>query len=361
MTKTDFQSFPISIPTCKGQTMFRHCEMMRPSNRRNRGFTLIELLVVIAIIAILVALLLPAVQQAREAARRTQCRNKLKQIGLAAHNYLDAHSVFPPSSVADVCRNLTPFNHNCWRDYQSIVWNSPAIPWTIMILPQLDQSAAYNQLNFEGLPRYMWFSGSRFEGDAKIIESGFDSYFCPSDPGPRSKDHTALAGVTAPGRNPLIIATNNYSANCGLHMLDEENTTTGMFGTNSSLDSSDITDGMSATIAFGEKLRGTDSDNRSRYVVNGPTNNSFYFTQTPNSSVPDVASCPSIADPRQPCRVVPKSSSIDNRIGAARSYHTGGVHVAFADGHVQFISDSIDLATWQHLGNRADGQVIGEF
>ncbi len=114
--------------------------MQKPFIRR--GFTLIELLVVIAIIAILIALLLPAVQQAREAARRTQCKNNLKQLGLALHNYLDVHQLFPPGSVGGVpAANLADYN----QDY---AWN-----WSTFILPQIDQANLFNQLGVGTPPR----------------------------------------------------------------------------------------------------------------------------------------------------------------------------------------------------------------
>ena len=335
------------------------------------AFTLIELLVVITVIAILVALLLPAVQQAREAARMTSCKNKLKQIGLALHNYHDAHTRFPPSSVAEHCTNLMasgpPFNHNCGGlSGDPIMFNAPRIPWSIMVLPYLEQGAAYDLLSFEGLPQYLFLSGSALEGNERILETGFSLYRCPSDSGPDKKNLTQNAGLTSPGRNPLMIATTNYGANCGLHIEDELYSRTGVFGTNSSLSMKDIVDGTSSTIAFAENLTGTSNDTRGIFASAGPTNASVYFTQGPNSPVPDTFPssdpCPANTPKNQPCRVESKFTlTLTEWIGASRSYHSGGVNVTLTDGSCRFLSDSIDLNTYRNFGARNDGNVIGEF
>jgi len=337
---------------------------MKTEMKRRAGFTLIELMVVIAIIAILVALLLPAVQQAREAARRTQCKNHLKQLALALHNYHDVHGQFPPSAVTSPC--MTSVNHNCWgRTDQSIVFNSPRIPWTFGVLPYLDQSPAYNKLNFVGLPMYAFLSGTVLEGNNRILEQGFSFYRCPTDSGPDRKNATQIMGLTGVGRNPLVLATLNYGANCGLHMLDEENSLSGVFGTNSSISTAKITDGTSNTIALAENLTGAVGDIRGTWISNGPSNASVYFSQAPNSASGDVhlpdAHCPTSAIPNQPCRVVVKNHPLDDWFGAARSSHTGGVQVALADGSTHFISENISQEVWQNLGARNDGNVIGEF
>ncbi|WP_339748103.1 DUF1559 domain-containing protein [uncultured Rubinisphaera sp.] len=338
---------------------------------KRSAFTLIELLVVITVIAILVALLLPAVQQAREAARMTTCKNKLKQIGLALHNYHDAHTRFPPSAVAEHCDHLMasglPFNHNCaGLPGDPIMFNAPRIPWSIMLLPYLEQGSAYDLLSFEGLPQYLFLSGSALEGNHRILEQGFHIYRCPSDPGPDRKNITQTSGLTSPGRNPLYIATTNFGANCGLHVDDELNSTSGLFGTNSSLSMKDVIDGTSLTIAFGENLTGTSRDSRGIYCSNGPSNASIYFSQGPNSEIPDTfqasRSCPTDTPRNQPCRIQSKYTlALTDWFGAARSSHRGGVNFTLADGSCRFLSDSIDLNTYRSLGARNDGNVIGEF
>ena len=131
---------------------------------RRRGFTLIELLVVIAIIAVLISLLLPAVQSAREAARRAQCVNNLKQIGLASHNYLDRNQVFPPGATSG------PGN-NRWAD-------GAGFGWRAMILPDVEQNSAFNNLNFS---RNFWGGGGASAINATIFYTAFSSFLCPSD------------------------------------------------------------------------------------------------------------------------------------------------------------------------------------
>ncbi len=344
------------------------------SSLNHWGFTLIELLTVIAIVGILVALLLPAVQQAREAARRASCKNNLKQLGIALHNYHDTHSVFPPSAVNEYCQKLLasglPFNHNCATaggvGDRHLLWNAPRIPWTMLMLPYLEQANAYERLHFEGLPQYFFLSGNRAEGNNRILENGFAVFRCPSDAGPDKKNVTQTSGLTSSGRNPLLLATCNYGGNCGMHLADEQFGATGVFGTNSSVRFRDIVDGTSSTIAFGENLTGTAADSRGILSSNGPTNTSIYFLHGPNTSVPDIAvsanSCPATTPRNQPCRIVSKYTW-PNELwhGAARSEHKGGVQFCFVDGSVRWISDNIDLSIYHSLGQRNDGRVIREY
>jgi prepilin-type N-terminal cleavage/methylation domain-containing protein len=139
--------------------------LINPASRSRRGFTLIELLVVIAIIAVLIALLLPAVQQAREAARRTQCKNNLKQIGLALHNYLDTHLVFPPGYID---RNGNP---NVTPDLDQ----GPGWGWASFLLPMMDQSNVHNQINFN--------QGVGLLSNITISQKPLSIFRCPSDGG----------------------------------------------------------------------------------------------------------------------------------------------------------------------------------
>jgi prepilin-type N-terminal cleavage/methylation domain-containing protein len=343
-----------------------------PEELKRNGLTLIELLVVFAIIALLTSLLLPAVQQARETARSLTCKNNLKQLGIALHNYHSSHGVFPPSSVTEKChRRLAaglPFNHNCATaggvGDRHLLWNAPRIPWTFLLLPQLEQNAAYSQMRFEGLPQYFFLSGNRAEGDARIMENGFAVYRCPSDAGPLKKNLTQLSGLVSPGRNPLWQATSNYGGNCGMHIADEQLSQTGLFGTNSKLGFRDAIDGTTHTIAFGEKLTGTVNDALGILASNGPTGCSIYFSTSINSHLPDILSmgCPVNAPKKQPCRVVSKYTWPNELwYGAARSEHRAGAHFCFLDGRVRFIADNVDMVIYQNLGKRNDGSTIGDF
>jgi len=135
---------------------------------KRRGFTLIELLVVIAIIAILIALLLPAVQQAREAARRSTCKNNLKQIGLALHNYHDTHRVFPPGCIS---RSIRSGGQDVWEDAASLTaTGNQGTSWMLMILPYADQAPLYNQWNFS----------TNVMGNRAQAENDIPGFYCPS-------------------------------------------------------------------------------------------------------------------------------------------------------------------------------------
>ena len=193
---------------------------------RARGFTLIELLVVIAIIAVLIALLLPAVQQAREAARRTQCRNNLHQLGLALHNYHDAHSCFPPGSVASAVGSALQDNTAGSRPN----WSALA-----MLLPYLDELAVYNASNF-----------SLEAGNAAnttATRSPLNQFICPSDGAPTVYNTYGLT-------NYLLVAGNNiYCRNANVTSLPR---CCGIFYASSRVRIRDVRDGTSNTMGFGE-------------------------------------------------------------------------------------------------------------
>lgn len=185
---------------------------------KRRGFTLIELLVVIAIIAILIALLLPAVQMAREAARRTQCRNNLKQLGLALHNYHDTHTTFPPGLIAA--------NDN-FRDGMH--------SGLAMLLPQLEQSAVYNQLDFN----VSW----RDPVNAAATSAHISAFRCPS----------SIGGLPQNGGFDLPVTDYVFSKGTRAWLcLNGE--TSGMFDINSRVRARDVTDGLSNTFAMGEAM-----------------------------------------------------------------------------------------------------------
>ncbi len=285
--------------------------------KRDRvGFTLIELLVVIAIIAVLIALLLPAVQQAREAARRSQCKNNLMQISLAVQNYEAAHELLPPGVV-----NPDGPIKNEAKGYH--------FSWLVQILPYLDQNNVYRHLDFSvGV-----YDPKNKEARAVQMEV----LQCPSDGGSTKHDEAA--------QNSYVGCHNDVE-----NPIDVNNT--GVFFLNSSVRFEQITDGRSNTIFVGEKLRedgdlgwasGTSSTLRNTGTV---INNQLRA----NRRVPGAQA----ADSAAPLLVGP------NRVGGFSSAHAGGAQFAFGDGSVRFVSENVDRQVFQQLGNRADGKLLSE-
>jgi prepilin-type N-terminal cleavage/methylation domain-containing protein len=361
------RAFSGSFPVLESLTMFpRH-------SASRRGFTLIELLVVIAIIAILIALLLPAVQQAREAARRTQCRNNLKQLGLAFHNYHDVHNQFALSQLGP-----TTTGNEDWRG------NGPHVG----ILPFIDQTPLYNTYNFN-INAY-WNTPHNTSAANSPGRQAIPGYRCPSDPVVKSDGTGRL-----PGNNyPVCEGANGGMFNDGVAGGYNASKTNGIFTMRVPVTFASITDGTSNTIMAGEQalaggggtisslaglrqgiaipsgwdgtfLTQVQVDDWGSRAAASTTNirqdtgdywnagvhqqSTFNTLFQPNSKYPNVtAHCAGCA-PDGPA-VIP-----------ARSYHTGGVHVLLGDGTVRFVSDNIDLTTWQRLGARNDGQVLGEF
>lgn len=322
-----------------------------------RGFTLIELLVVIAIIAVLIALLLPAVQQAREAARRTQCKNHLKQLGLAIHNYHDTHIVFPYGHKSP--ENATTIHS---RDV-----------WFHRILPYIDQSPLYNAYEAD-TTNYVHQMVSGTAG--ALAATKISMLSCPSDP--------SSPGVGACGNT--VGFQGNYIVSGGLgqtHAVDINGVITvtnlnmpvadpgGLFGTNSKFGIRDCVDGTSNTLLASESIiRGNPTVavwGEAGGYWGGAPHGSFCFSaaETPNTSVPDrVYTCKAATFPGAP-RSAPCESGntlgLAGRYNFARSYHAGGVHVVMADGAVRFVTDNIDRQTWMRLGKRNDGQVTSDF
>ena len=361
--------------------------MQQLSNvRRPRGFTLIELLVVIAIIAVLIALLLPAVQQAREAARRTQCKNNLKQIGLSLHNYESTHTVLPAF-------------------YSFGAANSGSFSVRAQLLPYMDQASLHSLIDFGLKPQIGCCPGDVNPPLVPVAKTKLSVFRCPSDPGP---DLISVKSGTTGGAtgSTFQYATTNYHVNAGTavgKLYDTRLPSDGIAWTNAKVRFSDITDGMSNTAAFSESLIGlasqvvsaptTNQERRRTYInvacvwasstvppataglANGymaPADPSLFEAMTvaisrgwagqrgagwihgreywtaynhyhsPNSNIPDMGTC-------------------GNGIFGARSEHVGGVHVLLSDGSVRFMSENMDLGTWRAIGTRSGAEVIGEY
>lgn len=285
--------------------------------QRRRGFTLIELLVVIAIIAILIALLLPAVQAAREAARRTECKDNLHNIGLALHNYHDVYNSFPPGNV---CRGTNRFTMNCYG------WT-----WHARIFPYVEQNPLYERVQ----PTMQ--SDANTSHRALARDTVIKIFICPSHPQPGN-----------------IRAWSTYNGNVGdnIHSCRVGNCTDwdGIFMHNNVVRIRDVTDGTSTTIMVGEVVddRGplTRGETRRYGYSNGGDGN-----PPTQSGVEEYLIGTETNDP-------PNGTS-DEAMG---SYHPGGVHVLMTDGAVHFINENINVTTiWRGLGTRARGEVIGDF
>lgn len=337
--------------------------MLIRGRSRSRGFTLIELLVVIAIIAILIALLLPAVQQAREAARRTQCKNNLKQLGLALHNYHDTFNTFPPAHIRTQADMPGTGAITGWRGYSV----------HSMLLPYIEQAPLYAQMNFNNFFDNATNTNSR--------RTRLAAYLCPSDtPFPASADR---GNNSYPGS--MGASLGQYVSPIGLR--------NGLFNFDVDVKMRDVLDGTANTIAFSEHLIG---DNDNTTYRPGDVVRAIAWTGT-NSNKPTAAELETygtacnagranhhshggrewaIGMPAQTlfntfvppnwkyptCQPCVGCGWMDSQ-GAfpARSRHTGGVQVTLADGSSRFISENIDLATWQNLGTIRGGEVLGEF
>jgi len=311
------------------------------SRFRRVGFTLVELLVVIAIIGVLVALLLPAVQQAREAARRMQCTNNLKQWSLATHNFADTNRDFLPLGGMNPAGNPTRVANG--QSYYRITW--PVFLW-----PFIEQPALADQYDFN-----LHFYQQPNMDTHRVFVPGYN---CPSD----------MTNVTQAQTDTYWRVMGNYVANYGnthLHQNanDQAIYTGSPFQTRHMRRLSEMLDGTSNTIGFSEILIASPNnlnDNRGDFL-NDEGSPGFMSITTPNSSSPDQcrACKPSTTDPthndyrRMPC--TPVGGNTEYRI-AARSNHPGGVVVSLMDGSVRFVAETISHEVWQAAMSSQGGE-----
>ena len=331
-------------------------------NRSPRGFTLIELLVVIAIIAVLIALLLPAVQAAREAARRSQCTNNLKQMGLAMHNYVGTNGAFPPAKI---------FSGSCSgasNGGKGFVLNTTGFT---MILGFLEQTALYNAYNFsQASSDSAWGGGGgmniKVVGDAMsnstVVGTLVATFACPSDQAPV----TVTADPTTPSsaysrnnarRSNYLLSTSVYTDyDCG---YTPDSAYQGAFFNDISTSISDFRDGTSNTLLIGESRQiniydvfgpywgsGTHTSTHGRVIYPSSTDARYYL---PNASWGD-RDCPGNIMACNP-KGLPYAWVFS-------SYHPGGINVAMADGSVRFIKNSISTTTWWALATIKGGEIL---
>jgi prepilin-type N-terminal cleavage/methylation domain-containing protein len=316
--------------------------------RSKTGFTLVELLVVIAIIGVLVALLLPAVQAAREAARRSQCANNARQLGIALHQYHDTFNVLPLGVLQD---NL------------GAEFGFPRLTWAIHIYPYIEQKAIYDRFTFSlgtgavAAHGTMYLHDSNSSGPDSLTAKVPPTMACPSDnAGSRTYNH--------PGIQPHITAKGNYATffgnlNKGATRTQPDTHLPAAFGYRP-VRMANITDGTSNSLAFGEQLRGgrdAAESMRGSYWYDFPGGAWIFTFVGPNSPVPDnlrISSCPAASNrPHLNLPCVPVNGA--NEWVGSRSRHPNGVQVTMCDASVQFISNTIGLNEWRALGSIGSG------
>ena len=337
------------------------------------AFTLVELLVVIAIIAILIALLLPAVQAAREAARRFQCSNNLKQFGVALHNYHGSFGQFPLGTVSKDSNGEGIFHEPEW-------------PYLIVkLLPFLEQQAL-NDIFASALTAQTdlpspWENGSANDWPDEIDTADVGVFLCPSDGFGGAHMDLDLCADFPSTNTPKLFKSNYLGIFSGANMQDVIWAAPGAYSTSSPSTQvvsaygpdgiqavfdinrgakiRDITDGTSQTLIMAEYLTGTPEDARGWFWTSQAGCSIIFAWVTPNSSTPDPlhtsAMCgPNSSQPGMPCfdaDFFPSSAT-------SRSRHPGGVNVVLCDGSVHFISESIDVDTWRAMGTIDSGEVV---
>jgi prepilin-type N-terminal cleavage/methylation domain-containing protein/prepilin-type processing-associated H-X9-DG protein len=350
---------------------------MRERTSRNtpapRGFTLIELLVVISIIAVLIALLLPAVQAAREAARRIQCTSNMKQIGVALHNYISAVGVFPPGYVSSINRTVLDA---CNQDQENTPGQGVDIgtgwAWGSMILPYMEQQPLYNSINFN-------LSVAYHQNDTCSL-TALSVHLCPSDTGPSvipvfaDPPDPAQPGTYSASNIVDTLSRGNYVGMYGIGevcaqsgAIDSPNNNgvgpagqhAGIFYRNSATSIAAITDGTSQTIAVGERshnlsyvtwvARSIDGWLGKTSPVEGGTDQ---FNPSPEECWTQIMGPAGLED---------GTRTINNPQAHVEDYwsrHPGGANMLFGDGSVHFLKSSISPIPWRALATRAFGEVI---
>lgn len=350
------------------------------TKQKVRGFTLIELLVVIAIIAILIALLLPAVQQAREAARRTQCRNNLKQWGLALHNYHDTFNVFPPA-----LNGSGRINNATFPNFYSGNNKVQNVTGWVFLLPNIEQAGAYSKFDFNQTgslsnPYGMPIAGTTtVNPNVAVTSMPLPALACPSDPqggdissaGPLNQgDFYSRENARRASYGFNTGSFTDYNTAFGAYNADIRQ---GAFGNNGAAKMAQITDGTTNTILVGESWGGRRKTSTSfgPWGLTGTHTCCHLYTPSSSSTVLSLAT---LTDANQ---YGPRFTINANYTAATapftpdplkRQYawgygsgHTGGIQVTLGDGSGRFLSENIDMLVFWQLNYIHDGAVIGEF
>jgi prepilin-type N-terminal cleavage/methylation domain-containing protein len=330
--------------------MHRYNQRSEIRNQKSPGFTLVELLVVITIIGILIALLLPAVQAAREAARRAQCANNLKQIGLGMHMHLEAKQAFPSGHF--------------WPQDD---WGGRESPWVPYLLPYMEQAGLYETIDWK---TPFGYASNPTPYNVQVARTSLPTFGCPSN--------APVEAIIANASGQKCYARGNYAANNGLGPMTELSThdlpiarsrqvpvggstvtvtgisLAGVFHINSRMTASSVSDGLSNTAFVSEVIAVPGEDMRG--MLQYPEGCLYQHDYTPNTTVPDgirTGYCVSV--PQAPCTGTFMGAGDQSNHGirsltmTARSYHPGGVHLLLGDGSVRFVGDSVAISVWWAL------------